>query len=689
MRLFCLTLHFYSPKAYEYIRTTFNLNIPHIRTIRSWYTTIDGSPGFTDIAFKALSKLAEELKSEKKTLIVGLMFDEMNIRKHSQWDSAKKQFLGHINAGDEENFENCSPLAKEALVFMVSGVGIDFKIPIGYFLSTGLCGAEKAALIYEAIMKLTDIGVTVAATTSDGAKTNISANSILGANFSENKPYFENPFKKGKMIYIIMDPPHMLKLARNCLGNKKTLYDSHNDQIEWKFLEDLVSLQISSNFNFGNKLSKTHIEYKNRKMNVRPAAETISNSTATSMEYCDKVLKNEEFRECAATVQYLRVINNLFDIMNVKPKHCKNEYKQPMSDANIKNITDYFRFAKEYVRGIQIIEDNQKKPIFNTKSFTPYFGFYHNMTSFIGIYTDHIKENGISEFYSFDVCQDKVESFFGCIRSMGGSISSKKFHHSIGVLHLIRIFSFTGCNDNPTVQQFASAYRKLLLHNEVVAGRGANCLNDITTILEVSSGKKSNSSAPVDSAELEMLEHFDYQNRIDNMKCDDIQILDSNQNPLYQNSIAYLATLVEARVLNTMKQKRCKKCSECMDVFIRNEIITDSFIQFKSETTEIVQPCKSTVKLLICIETLLKGYESVNVTFSTMLAHTVRKIDATNSYENSIFDENHNHKHELITLITKTYMDIKSTSQCKLITRISQTKLIRHKNLKQIHFQGQ
>lgn len=423
VRLFCFTLHFYSPKAYEYLRTTFNLNLPSIRTLRNWYTAIDGSPGFTRIAFDALSKKANELKAEEKPLIVGIIFDEMAIRKHSQWDAARKEFLGHINTGTPENHAICTPLAKEALVLMVSGIGIDFKIPIAYFLSNGLCSPEKAAVLNEAILRLSNIGVTVASITSDGAKMNVPAYRILGAKFREDKPYFENPFKKGSNIYINMDPPHMHKLARNRLGDKKILYDGQDDQIEWRYVEDLVSLQIANNINFGNKLSKTHIEYQKRIMNVRIAAQTLSESTATSIEYLNMVMENEKFLHSEATVQYLRVMNNLFDIMNTKPKHCNDKYKRPMSEDNINEVQEYFEFAKKYLKELQIMEEGVKISILQSDSNTAYLGFYHNMTSFIGIYNDHIKANGISEFYTFDVCQDKVESFFGCIRRMGGSIN--------------------------------------------------------------------------------------------------------------------------------------------------------------------------------------------------------------------------------------------------------------------------
>lgn len=264
----------------------------------------------------------------------------------------------------------------------------------------------------------------MSAITNDGNIVNISTAKILGADFDADKPYFKNPFDEKKVVYMILDIPHMIKLARNCLGNKKIMYDSDNKEIKWSFLESLVTLQISENINLGNKLTKTHLEFEKVKMNVRVAAETLSNSTAGSMEYANKVLKVDNFRESEGTVEYFRICNNLFDIMNTKKNHCNDQYKRPMSETTLNDIDIYFEFAKKYIKGLKLIENGQKKPILKTKSFTPFFGFYHNMTSFMGIYNDYVKPNGVDEFYAFDVSQDHLESFFGCIRRMGGSIYS-------------------------------------------------------------------------------------------------------------------------------------------------------------------------------------------------------------------------------------------------------------------------
>lgn len=59
LRTFACTLHFYSPKAYEYVRKKFQTCLPHSRTIKKWYESVDAQPGFTQESFKALKYKAQ------------------------------------------------------------------------------------------------------------------------------------------------------------------------------------------------------------------------------------------------------------------------------------------------------------------------------------------------------------------------------------------------------------------------------------------------------------------------------------------------------------------------------------------------------------------------------------------------------------------------------------------------------
>ncbi|CAB4042656.1 THAP domain-containing 9 [Paramuricea clavata] len=54
LRTFAMTLKFYSAKAYKYVRKSFDLGLPHPSVLSSWYTAMDGEPGFTKEALTAL-----------------------------------------------------------------------------------------------------------------------------------------------------------------------------------------------------------------------------------------------------------------------------------------------------------------------------------------------------------------------------------------------------------------------------------------------------------------------------------------------------------------------------------------------------------------------------------------------------------------------------------------------------------
>ena len=136
IRVFASTLQFYSTKAYEFVRKTFQKALPHVSTIQKWFSNVDGSPGFSSPAFELLQQKVSEGKEKNKPVLVALMLDEMSLKRQIEYDSASSSFIGFSNIGAGVS-ENEPKPATEALVFMVVGVNWHFKLPIGYFFITG------------------------------------------------------------------------------------------------------------------------------------------------------------------------------------------------------------------------------------------------------------------------------------------------------------------------------------------------------------------------------------------------------------------------------------------------------------------------------------------------------------------------------------------------------------------------
>ena len=140
LKSFALTLQFYSAKAYEFVRRTFNLALPHQSQIPRWYSKIPADPGFTKPAFKALQIKVAEAESSCKKVISSLMLDQMAIKRHVSWDGFRYRDFGN---GIEDD---SSPFAKDALVFMAVHVNGSWKFPLAYFFIDGLSGSERANL---------------------------------------------------------------------------------------------------------------------------------------------------------------------------------------------------------------------------------------------------------------------------------------------------------------------------------------------------------------------------------------------------------------------------------------------------------------------------------------------------------------------------------------------------------------
>ncbi|KAG8173931.1 hypothetical protein JTE90_014540 [Oedothorax gibbosus] len=214
LRKFALTLHFYSPRAYNYVRESFNSCLPHPRTIGKWYQHVEVEPGFTSQAMKALKR---KVDSSEMPLFFALVFDEMAIRQHVEFDGSK--FHGYIDVGVEID-DDALPIAREAMVFMVVCINAHFKIPVGYFLCSGLTSEQKANLLQHCLIQLHDHHVNIVSCTFDGLSSNLSMAKQLGCNFKSIFP--PKPKCPSKQ-----DPTTSLAL------------DVQDDNIEFQSFEDI------------------------------------------------------------------------------------------------------------------------------------------------------------------------------------------------------------------------------------------------------------------------------------------------------------------------------------------------------------------------------------------------------------------------------------------------------------------
>ncbi|XP_022172289.1 uncharacterized protein LOC111035086 [Myzus persicae] len=156
VRQLALSLHFYSSRAYEFVRKEFNTVLPHSRTLSKWYAHIDANPSFTKESLKMLSL---KQKNSNYPIICSLEYDGTS-------------YYGRVDLGNNLNTDSLE-MAKECLVFMVVSVNENWKIPIGYFLTSGLNSSQKSELVRHALDLLLETKIIMTSLTYDGFSTNL------------------------------------------------------------------------------------------------------------------------------------------------------------------------------------------------------------------------------------------------------------------------------------------------------------------------------------------------------------------------------------------------------------------------------------------------------------------------------------------------------------------------------------
>jgi Transposase protein len=169
LRTFALTLNFYSPKAYEYVRSCFANALPSSSTLKRWYKCIGGNPGITEESLSTLKIKVAEQKALQKT-VSALVMDEMAMRKKVEWNG--ERYHGFVDMGTSID-DDSLPEAKEALVFLLVAINGRWKIPFAYYLIARLSGTEKAAIVVGILEAVHETGVRVVSLTFDGAHSNI------------------------------------------------------------------------------------------------------------------------------------------------------------------------------------------------------------------------------------------------------------------------------------------------------------------------------------------------------------------------------------------------------------------------------------------------------------------------------------------------------------------------------------
>ena len=223
IKKFALTLQFYSARAYNFMRTHFSL--PHPHTLQMWSGGIECRPGFL---MNVLESLKKKVAHCNDAADAGLMFDGMSVKKEIVYNRKFDMNEGYIDYGSEVSLEEEGEekkVASEVTMIMLVGQRTRWRVPIGYFLTSCLSAEVLSKLLQQAFTLAHDANIKVHTLTFDGAKTNIKAVKNLGMKYGSRSidGKLDTSLTCGKVVYAMLDPSHLIKLARNCLADLKVL----------------------------------------------------------------------------------------------------------------------------------------------------------------------------------------------------------------------------------------------------------------------------------------------------------------------------------------------------------------------------------------------------------------------------------------------------------------------------------
>lgn len=502
---------------------------------------------------------------------------------------------------------------------------------------------------------------------------------LLGADlnvYSDSfRTFFLNPLT-GERIYIILDPCHAEKLARNTLAGKLKIFEP-NGSIEWRYIESLYEYSKQNTLRT-HKLTKQHIQWTSCKMNVRVACQTLSRSVADSMQFLlDQ--KHPEMSDAESTIRlvfnafmmlkqyelilsffiplcrYIRCLDCIFDIFNSKRFQHPNIFKRNLNAENKDAVFSYLRSSVDYFKSLKLEVDryrNHKKikvslPILKTANKTAFLGFIIDIESLIQMYNEYVDTDNILQSIStYTLQQDVVEMFFGKIRAK------------------------CGYNSNPNIHQFKGAYRQLCVNNDIVISEKANCRYFTTDLPAITSFSN---VLLVSSKRAKFIPDEYFEDEIDAQTDDilqEVRMTESNYTDPYTDlsssfSIVHTASLIESR-LNGNVQFTCEQCR-----YVLQE--NDKFdMHTLSTNVSMTAPCNSTYEICKTAEKFMRLYDlraaKSKYNFKVIYCLIFRTLNFDKLFENSAFDCDVNHKLAFIKHIVEEYVLLSLSNKSRNVT---------------------
>ena len=269
--------------------------------------------------------------------------------------------------GSTEPSEVSPTVASKLLCYMVTGIANGVRSVVACYATADSLTREYLydKTINEVLGALEMSGMNVLALVSDGAGPN-------GA-FYQMLPPLEktksgvvfltrNPYAPERPLYLLSDPPHLLKTSRNSLynsGRKSKRRQGYirkmrrnNQDIVWRTVERLYEETKGHSIRKTFKLNAQDVRLTSYSvMKVSSAAHVLSNAVATEVRL-------RKWKGCEEFAKFCEVNNDIFDMLNGSNTQQAKRDRTALLDA-YRSSSDY-RFNL-LIRAVQLAATGRAK----------------------------------------------------------------------------------------------------------------------------------------------------------------------------------------------------------------------------------------------------------------------------------------------------------------------------------------
>jgi hypothetical protein len=294
--------------------------LPSLRTLRRSIQFVKFHSGILTEVFTFLAIKVKAMNLHERECCLTL--DEMSITAGVDFDNRTGHFIGDVTLPSHTG------VATHSLVFMLGGISTRWKQTIAYyFTSNSTDGKVFAPIVLDIVNRCDEIGLNVAAITSDMGSANRAMWTKLGI-VSGKKAVtvnsFLHPCNPGKNICVLADVPHIIKNVRNHLVNGQIFvlppcivqkFNLPCDTVSIEPLKKLVEYQKDKDLKPAPNLTAKHIDPSHfDKMKVSQAMNIFSHSVSAALRL---MIETQSWdRNMLTTCWFLELMNKWFDLMS-------------------------------------------------------------------------------------------------------------------------------------------------------------------------------------------------------------------------------------------------------------------------------------------------------------------------------------------------------------------------------------